>query len=173
MGDPTKATVWPDADVYIAPLGTALPADVDAVFPAGWDLVGLLDGDQGFAHSREEDKSDRFAWGGILVRTSRKNFKTTVKFTALEDNDTTRDLIWPGSTGGDLVVPVPARVLVALETREADVVRRLISAYQAEVEVSGEIVDKEDDLTKYELVATIFPSSDKVLWTEQKTEAGS
>jgi hypothetical protein len=166
-GTPANATVWPDADVYIGTLAATNPADIDAAFGTGWDLVGLLDGDQGFVHARSEDANERFAWGGILVRTTRKNYKETVAFTALEWNDTTRALVYPDSSPGTLVVPRPQRVKIALETREGDSVRRLISAYQADVVVNADVVDKEDDLTKYEFLATIYPTSDGELWFEQ------
>lgn len=175
-GDPSNANIWPDADVYVAPLGTASPADIDTDFSASWDLVGLLDGEQGFTQSRDEDVNDLFAWGGILVRTSRKNYIQTVTFTALEDNDVTRDLVWPGSDATQIVVPRPDRILIAFETREDDKVKRLISAYQAEVSVNADIVDKEDDLTKYELLARIFPDttvSPAVLFDIQETAVSS
>lgn len=175
-GDPSLASNWPDADVYVAPLDTELPATVDDPFPAGWDAVGLLDGEAGFVQAREEEKNDFYAWGGALVRTTRRNFKQTVTFTALEDNETTRALIWPGSEAGELVVPRPERVLIAFELREGEKVKRLISAYQAEIEINGDITDNESDLTRYELIATIFPDTTTtpyVLFTEQKTTEGS
>lgn len=169
-GDPSNATIWPDADVYVGATDAADPADIDTAFGVDWDLVGLLDGDQGFVQSREEQKTDHYAWGGILVRTSRRNFKLTVAFTLLEDNEVTRDLIWPGSSAGELVVPRPARIKVAFETVEGTTKRRLISAYEAEVEINGDITDNEADLTQYQMLATIFPdtsSSPAVLFTEQ------
>lgn len=173
-GDASNATIWPDADVYIAATTVDDPADVDTDFGVGWELVGLLDGEQGFAYARDEDVNDLYAWGGILVRTSRRNFKETVVFTALEDNDVVRDVVWPGSSDTQLVVPRPARVKIAFETREDTKVKRLISAYEAEVTVNADIVDKEDDLTKYELLATIFPdtsASPAVLFNQQETTA--
>lgn len=168
-GTPANAQIWPDADVYIGSLTATAPADVDTEFGADWDLVGLLNGEEGFVHSRSEDVNDRFAWGGILVRTTRKNFKQTVKFTALEWNEVTRDLIYPNSTFGELIVPRPKSIRIAFETREDDHVRRLISKYRAEVAVDGDIVEKEDDLTSYGLLATIFPDADGVLFIEQDT----
>lgn len=170
-GDPANATIWPDADVYTGPTTALDPADVDTPFPGTWDLVGLLDGEQGFVQARNEDVTDHYAWGGLIVRTSRKNFKQTVAFTALEDNDVTRDLVWPNSSAGELVVPRPQRIKIAFEMREGDVVKRLISKYEAEVTVDGEITDNEADLTKYTLLATIFPDSSGVLFVEQKTDA--
>lgn len=158
-GDPSNATVWPDADVYVGPITAPNPANVDTPFAIQWGLVGLLDGDAGFTQMRKEDVNDRFAWGGILVRTTRRNYTQTIKFHAIENNDTTRSLIWPGSTPGALVVPRPARIKIAFEMREGEAVRRLISAYQAEVEITGDIVDTENDLTRYELTAKIFPDT--------------
>jgi hypothetical protein len=175
-GDPSNATVWPDADVYVAATDATNPSTVDDPFGSEWSLVGLLDGDAGFVQGREEEKDDKYAWGGILVRTTRRNFKQTVTFTALEDNVTTKALIWPGSSGGNLVVPRPVRVKLALEMREGDKVRRLISAYEAEVEIDGDITDSESDLTRYELMATIFPDTSEspaILFIEQETDPES
>ena len=172
-GDPANASLWADADVYVGPLTAPNPADVDTAFGAEWDLVGLLDGDEGFTQSRDEQTGDHFAWGGVLVRTSRRNFKLTVGFTALEDNETTRELIWPGSTSSLLVVPRPERIRIAFETREGDKVKRLIAHYQAEVDVDGDIVDNESDLTAYGLIATIFPDADGNLFDIQETAAAS
>src|ERR1044071_128863 len=159
-GDISKASIWADADVYTAPLGTANPASALTAFSGSWDLVGLLDGDDGFTEGRNEDVNDFYAWGGILVATGRRHFRLQMGFTALENNDTTRDLIWPNSSGGYLVVPRPKKIKMAFELREdVDKVRRLITANYAEVTVNGDIKDSEADLTKYQLVASIFPDS--------------
>lgn len=168
-GDPTNASLWTDADVYVGPLTAPFPATVDDPFSVDWDLVGLLDGDEGFTQSRDEDVDDKYAWGGILVRTSRAHFKLTVGFTALEDNATTRSLIWPGSTDTQLIVPKPARIKIAFETREGDAVKRLICAQYAEVTVDGDIQENETDLTSYTLLATIYPTAAKVLFNRQYT----
>jgi hypothetical protein len=90
-GNTENARLWADADVYVTPdLAAVVPADADTAFSAAWGLVGLLNGEDGFTQSREEEKNDHYAWGGILVRSSRRNFKLTEKFSALEDNATTR-----------------------------------------------------------------------------------
>lgn len=168
-GDPSKATLWPDADVYVATdLTAAAPATATDPFPSAWSLVGLLDGDAGFVQARDEDTNDLYAWGGILVRTSRRNFKQTVGFTALEDNATTLDLIWPNSTATQLIVPRPKRIKIAFELRENDRIKRLISHFQAEVAIDGDITDQEADLTRYEFLATIFPDADGVLFDRQE-----
>lgn len=169
-GNVDNSHIWQDADVLVAPLGTALPSDGDTAFGVGWEIVGLLDGDQGFTTSRTEEKNDYHAWGGVLVRTSRRNFKLTYTFTALEDNEVTRDLIWPGSPSGSLVVPRPAQLLVAFEKVDGDLTHRLITAKHAEVEVNGDITDNETALTSYPFLVTIYPDTSTdpaTLMTEQ------
>ena len=170
-GNPDNAALWAEADVYVAPLGSPLPADADAPFSSAWKLVGLLDGDDGFSESRDEDKNDYFAWGGILVRTARRHFKLTKSFSVLEDNATTRGLIWPGSTDTEIVVPRPGKVMLAFETREGDKVKRVITRRHAEVDVAGDITENESDLTKVSLDASIFPDGDGVLFDRQESAA--
>ncbi|MCP9205500.1 Ig-like domain-containing protein [Streptomyces sp. NEAU-Y11] len=169
-GDPMKANLWTDADVYISTnLSATLPADANSAFGVDWKLVGLLDGDEGFPESRDEDTDDKFAWGGILVRTSRQHFKLTKSFTALEDNDTTYSLLWPGSSPTQIVVPRPAKVKIAFETREGEKVRRLSSALYAEVALDGDHGENESDLESMTFAATIFPTSGGVLFDRQTT----
>lgn len=169
-GDPLNANLWTDADVYVSTnLSAALPANASTPFGVDWDLVGLLDGDEGFPESRDEDTDDKFAWGGMLVRTSRNHFKLTKSFTALEDNDTTYSLLWPGSTATKIVVPRPARVKVAFETREGDKVRRLITTLYAEISLDGDHGENETDLESMAFTATIFPNGAGELFDRQTT----
>jgi len=164
-GSTSNASLWADADVYIsADLSAPNPANAAAAFSGAWSYVGLLDGDDGFTETRDVDTKDLFAWGGILVRTSRRNFTLKKSFAVLEDNTATRSLIWPGSTASQLIVPKPSFVKIAFETREGGKVRRLISKYRAMVDVDGDIVDNETDLTKVSLVATIYPDANGVLF---------
>jgi hypothetical protein len=169
-GDPTNANLWTDADVYVSwNLSAALPADAETAFGSDWKLIGLLDGDEGFPETRDEDTDDKFAWGGIIVRTSRNHFKLTKSFTALEDNEWTRKLVWPGSTDSQIKVPKPERVLVAFETREGEKVRRLITAQYAECSLDGDHGENETDLESATIAATIFPTSGGVLFNRQAT----
>jgi hypothetical protein len=169
-GDPTKANLWTDADVYVSfDLSATLPADASTPFGPAWNLVGLLDGDEGFPETRDEDTDDKFAWGGILVRTSRQHFKLTKSFTCLEDNDTTRQLVWPGSSATQIVVPRPAKVLVAFETREGEKVRSLITADHGECSLDGDHGENETDLESATIATTIFPTGEGVLFDRQAT----
>lgn len=165
--DPSLAEYWPNADVYVAAVGSAIPADEDTPFDGDWSLIGCLDGEAGFAWSRARTKAQKFAWGEQLIRTTRKDFLLSCKFTAFEGgNEAVDNLVWPGSTGGTLIIPEPERILIAFETREGAAVKRMISAYEVEVEVDGDVVEK-SDVTGYPFMATIFPNGDGELLIRQ------
>lgn len=170
-GDPDKASIWGDADVYVADVDGATPANIDTPFGLDWDLVGLLDGDAGFEESRSQDSSDFFAWGGLLVRTSRRNFKLTRKFVALEENAVTLGLVWPGSGQGERRVPKVHRVKLGFETTDGDKKKRVITRRYAEISEIGTIKDSESELTKLEITVDIYPDADGVLFDVQPDSA--
>lgn len=160
--DPSNAELWPNADVLVAPLGSPIPATENDAFSAAWKYVGCLDGDAGFPLARAVEKSDKFFWGGGLLRVTRKNFKLTQKFTAFEGgNEVVAGLAWPGSdlSTGVLKVPTPERILVAFELREGVKVKRLITEYQADVDLIGEVKDAESEVTANEFEVTFYPNS--------------
>ena len=173
-GNPANARLWEGADVYVSfNLNATKPANALTPFGVDWDLVGLLDGEAGFTESREQEETDHYAWGGILMFTGRRNFKLTSTFTAFEHIETTWRLRWPGSTytAGEREIYVPKkpeRVLVAFETTFDDVVHRVISAYQAEITVNGDITENETDPSAIPYLVTFFPDGAGRLLIEQE-----
>ena len=134
-GNPDNAAVWGQADVLIAPIGTALPVG-NAAFGVAWEHVGLLDGGQGFEESIEQDSTDHNAWGYGVIATTYGNTKVTKTFTALEENSTVMGLVYDtsgmtfddeaGTYVGDLKVrDNTSRVLVAFVTTSGDTERRM------------------------------------------------
>lgn len=172
-GDPSNARLWADADVYVAFLADtptpAVPATAGTPFGSDWDLVGLLDGETGFTDTRNIEETDHYAWGSILIRTSRRNFKWTRSFTALEKNETVDRLMWPGSTWDELYVPSTRveRVKVAFETRDGDIIYRLISHYEAEITVNGDVNENETDIASVPFLVTVFPDDTGLLFDRQ------
>lgn len=167
--DPANARLWIDADVYVAfDLAAApVPATDAAPFGVGWSLVGLLNGDDGFVEARSEDVNDSYAWGGILMRTTRKNFKLTKAFTAFEANEVVNRLRYPGSTAATIKVPRVEPVKIAFETRDGAIVRRLISSNYAEIAVDGDTTEGETNVSSVKFVATIYPTDTGDLFTVQ------
>ncbi|GAA1406272.1 hypothetical protein GCM10009639_53950 [Kitasatospora putterlickiae] len=173
-GDPLNTRLWTDADFWVADsLDTPNPADANTPFGAGWTLIGLLSGDDGMPESRDEDVSDYYAWGGGIVRTSRKNFKLTKKVTVLEDNPSTRALAWPGSTDTQIVVPKPVPRKCAFVTRDGatDLTERLITRNHAIITLDGDQDNNETDLRQSTFAAVIYPDANKVLFDRQVSQA--
>ncbi|CAM3432790.1 hypothetical protein [Tsukamurella hominis] len=173
-GNPDNVKLWDGADVLILDKAGALaPADLPTAvtdpFPAPWEFVGLLNGDQGFENSREWDETDITAWGYGVVKVASKNLKVERKFTALEDNETTMGLIWPGSTSTALVVPKPAYKYVAFQlVDDLGQTVRYVSKLKARIWASN-ANEKEGAADGYEFNARIFPNSAKELFLVQRS----
>lgn len=167
-GNPNNAAVWANADVYVGALTATDPTGGDA-FGETWDLVGLLSGDDGFTKKYATDSTDFYAWGGILVATTRKNFKLTMDFTPLEDNATVFGLVYPGSDvtftdgvgyAGDLMVPdLQHKFKMAFQTENDGVISRLITRNYAQVDARGDSKEGESDLASHPLTVAIYPDS--------------
>jgi len=176
-GDTTNAKLWAGADVFVDFDGTGVtPADVTTAWDAGWEAAGLLDPEEGFTEAREEETSEFYAWGGILVKKAKTRHKRTIKFVALEDNDTTFRLVNPGSTrAADTVnpelmvstvkVPKYEEFQIGFEVHDGDEVRRRICE-RAEIEEIGEVKDSETELTVYEITVVLYPDATGTLYTE-------
>ena len=166
-GDADNASMWDDADVFVSfNLGAADPATVDDEWPAEWDLVGLLDGAAGFAQTTDEPRTTGRAWGAGVVKTNYKGAEVMVKFTALEDNETTERLARPN---------LREKVRIAFETREGGKVRRRIAREPATVRRAGDSTSNEDNLESLPLQADIFPDTaidpadEDQFWSVQST----
>lgn len=175
-GDPANASAWAEADVYTAPEGSTVPTDVVTAWDAAWSALGLLDGESGFSQSRDQDVTDTFAWGGILVRSIRSKQKRTFKIIALEQNDTVFSVVNPGSpapaiapgppelTTRQVYTPNPDKRMFGMELREgANILRRWFTGEVTEV---GDITEAEGKVVAYELTIVVYPGATGLLYTE-------
>lgn len=171
-GDVDAPRIWTGADVYVAPTGTTAPTDTTTALAAGWEALGLLS-DDGASESRDEDSTDHYAWGGVLVRTTRSKHKRTIVVTALEDNDTVFKLVNPGSTSATATgtttrvvkVPTPDPRAFVFELVDGDVTLRRHIA-KGEVVSVGDVTLAESDLTAFELTINVYPAADGTLYTD-------
>jgi hypothetical protein len=180
-GDVANPRIWTEADVWVADTGTiptiAPGADVTdlvdlfaADLSLDWDAAGLLSED-GMVESRDETTTDHFAWGGILVRTTRSKYKRTFKVTMLEENALTYGLVNPRSdtvTVGDVtvrtvVVPNPDPRSFILETRDGDNTRRRYIPRGEVVEV-GDVKYGPEDMQGFELTINVYPDGNAQLF---------
>ena len=172
-GNTANPRIWEGADFWVAPVGTTLPAyDADLTSASGWEAVGLLSQD-GSSESRADDTADHYAWGGILVRTTKSRHKRQVVVTALEDNLTVFGLVNPGSTAATSAgvnsraykVPRSDPRSFILELRDGNI-RKRRHFPRGEVESVGEIALSDSALTSYALTITIYPDATGTLYSD-------
>lgn len=171
-GDSDNVRIWLDADVAVADVGATAPTNVTDALAAGWDYVGLLSED-GMAEGREEERTDHYAWGGTLVRTTRSKHKRTIKVTALEDNPVVRSLVEPAATvataGGvttrTVKAPGPNPKAFVFETVDGTITRRRYVP-RGEAFLDEEVAATETEPSKYVLTVNIYPDDDEVLYLD-------
>jgi hypothetical protein len=180
-GDTANPRIWTEADVWVAPpltIPTIAPGgDLSDLFDllaadlsAEWDALGLLSED-GMTEHRDENTTDHFAWGGILVRTTRSKYKRTFKVAALEETAVPFGLVNPRSTSdtdGDvtvrtIIVPQPDPRSFILETRDGDNTRRRYIPRGEVVEV-GDVLYGPEEMQKFELTINVYPDGDGQLF---------
>ena len=177
-GDTDNPRIWVNADVYVGDVGSTAPTDVTTALDAAFEALGLLS-DDGMTESREDESTDHYAYGGILVRTTRSKHKRTITVTALEDNPVVFDLVNPGSTASTsagptppagvttrtVKVPQPDPKAFVLELVDGDVTKRRHIA-RGEVVAVGDVQISDNEMTMYELTINIYPASDGTLYTD-------
>lgn len=159
--DPDNAHIYDTSDVYVSfNLEATDPASVDDEFGVDWELVGLLQEGSGFTTARDEDTGDHFSWNGGFIRRHYKNVHVTKAFTPIEDNDTVRRIINRGvyeDTELVLATGPPERCKLALVLTDTPKDYVKIEIWdEAEVVMSGDVVESEEDITAYEFTAHIF-----------------
>lgn len=78
--DPSKAKLWLDGDMFRAPSGTALPADIFASSLVGWDAYGGIKA--GFTVGQAQDTNALDIWNnesGAAYRIKKGNITPSVK----------------------------------------------------------------------------------------------
>lgn len=170
LRDPDNANIWVDAFVY-ASAASARPAvstDADTALGVDWELpVGILDGKDGFDDDRKWAEKESFGWGIGLIKVSHSHFAMTRSFTALEDNEATRAMLWPGSSATSIVVPRPTSLWLCWEKiSDLGKVSRLYSTKKAQV-WCAKIKSTEDDITSYPFECKIFADGNNELFTQQ------
>ena len=168
--NPDNAKIWQDAHVYVGLDITAAPTaptDIDTAFGTGWDEVGILDGDAGFAEDRSSDETKAYGWGIGLIKIGAKNFELSRTMTLLEDNETTRAIAFPGSTETAVMMPKPVLAYVAFQT-DSDLgdIERLISKKPARLWVPANNRN-ESDVTKLEVQIGLFADGTGQIFTRQ------
>jgi hypothetical protein len=172
-GDIENPRIWVNADVYVADVGADEPNDVTAEWPSAWAPLGLLSED-GMTEANEQELTDHYAYGGILVRTTKSKQKRTIQVAALEDNPTVWSLVNPGSeaTSGGGVTTREVKIRNApdprafgLELRDGDITSRIVIP-RGEVTEVGDRSIVDNQMAMFELTITVYPDAEGVLYYE-------
>lgn len=180
-GDVSNVPIWPEADVYIdLNMAGTMPADVSTEWGTEWSPVGLLNGEEGTTETREQETTNHFAWGGILIRRIRSQHQRTFAFVALEDNETVFQLVNPGSPAPEtdtksglitreVMVPKPQKFNFGMEFRDpgsGKIKRRFTDSSSAELSTVGERTENETGVGSYTITVILYPNADGDLYTE-------
>lgn len=178
-GDVDNPRIWLNGDVYAAGVGATLPTNTTTALNAAFEALGLLSED-GVTESRSEDVTEHYAWGGILVRTTRAKHKRTIKVIALEDNAIVHHLANPGSlsasSGGvthrTVKVPVANPMAFVVEVVDGDITLRKVIPRGEVTEVGDEVLS-ESAIAMRELTITVYPDEDGILYHEYSDDPGA
>lgn len=177
-GDVSNVPIWPEADIYIdTSLSATMPTDVSSSWGTGWSPVGLLNGQEGTTETREQETTNHFAWGNILVRRIQSQHQRTWTFICLEDNDTVFSLVNPGSpspttdtsglTTRNIMVPKPTKINIGMEFRDGDQLkRRFTDNSTAELSTVAERTESETGVGSYNVTVVLYPDANGNLYTE-------
>lgn len=152
---------------YVAPKGTAMPTDSEAVWPSGAVDVGWIS-DDGITESNSSDTTEIKGWqGGQTVRKVISSSEMTFKFTCIETSKTVLELYHKGSkvitTDGKSVLaikaPGPDRRTFGFDVIDGDAHVRIVIP-DGEVTETGDITYKSDEAIAYELTVTAYPGPD-------------
>ena len=118
----SNISIWKDAEVWFSDNEDAVVSET-GVFGDDWAQVGILNGGAEIGQEFDGETTEVGSFGGKIVLTDRSFRKDTRTFAALEDNETTFGLMWPGSEyveDGSTVLRVPhdAEGVVAFKTTD-------------------------------------------------------
>lgn len=173
-GDVTNTHAYEDApDLYVGAVGVTAPTDLATAWGVGWSAAGLL-GEQGLTRGREQDTSDHYAWGGILLRTVKSKHKRTFRCIMLEDNLVTFGLLEPGSTTATAAgidtrtvkVPTADPRAFGWDLQDGGATVKRIIVPRGEITEVGDVVEGPEDITAYEVTVTVYPAADGTLYKE-------
>lgn len=186
-GNPAKAPVWGEADVFLGGLTATIPTHPAAYAlnatsggTSGvvdkWDFVGMLDDDNPFDAGAETiDKTDHSAFGFGVYATTYKNQKEVITFTALETTLITLGLIYDVSaltdTSGTLAGTLKRRdptkkYMIAFEAKSGTTIERRTSKNYAYIDDISRAMTNGKKL--YTVTSVIVPTSSNELFDYYK-----
>lgn len=187
-GDSDDVRVWTGAAVYVAPIGSTGPTDVETELGQAWEAIGLLHED-GMTFTNESNATELYEYGGDLVKTVRNQFKRQITVTPLENSHRVFLLKNPGSTATDTAAvpgdpgtpgftkrvvktPKPEDVAMIVELSEGDIKARRVYKRVALAEV-GEEQTVATDYPAETLTFNVYRDSNGVYYEEYTNDSAA
>lgn len=161
--------------VYVAPAGTAVPANATSALAAAYQGLGYVSED-GLVNSVEADTESVHAWGGDQVLVGQTTFGETFTVNLIETNVETLK-VWYGEDNvtedgsGNITVnqnsaELPEMVVVFELVLTGGRVKRIVVPKARIADRSGEITYVDGEPIAYPAVFTAFPDEDGNTHTE-------
>lgn len=156
-----------DGSIYVAPIGSTAPIDLETAWDAAWTELGFLSED-GVEMSYSTDVEDINAWQSLSpVRRILTGVDMTLGFTAIELKADSITLYFPDSTLSTTAgvhkldipsSPSPAEMALGLEWRDGTITNRLIVP-RGEVTERGAISLQRGSAVGLEMTYSAYASS--------------
>ena len=119
---PDQAEVWLALKANVSSISSLIPsttsADLDAL---GWKLCGLIDDKKGISLDPSGEVKEYDAFGRPAFRMKFRKGTLKSGFTALEENDVTRTVTFPGSASNKIGTPKNVQVYILYKFTDEDV----------------------------------------------------
>lgn len=155
--------------LWVAPAGTALPADSTTALPEAYVCLGYIS-DAGLTNSVSVDSESIYAWGGDEIIRDRTTRDESFNFSMVETNAEVMELVYGAdnvtadAAAGTMVVmhnnlDLPEQVFVAEILLKNDGAKRIVVP-SAKVDDVGDIVYVDGEAIEYEVTIAALPDSD-------------
>lgn len=165
--------------VYIAPAGTAAPADAVATLASAYENFGYISTD-GVTLSENTSSNNLDSWGGQTVRVLKTSYSETFTFTPIEINEVVLKAMYgdnqvtttvDSQTGVTKIVALHKNVnlpevVIVIDTVESDTVKRRYVMSNAQLTERGDATHDGTGASGREMTYTANPNSSGVTCTE-------
>jgi hypothetical protein len=149
--------------VYVAPTGTAGPADTTTPLAAAWKNVGYISED-GVTEGNNTETDEITAWqNSDVVRKTITKSETTYQFTMIETNSNSLSLFYgktisASDTSHTIGGTGAGKVSLVIDVVDgAQTIRRFIP--EAEVSERGEVKFAANEALGYDVTVTAYPNA--------------
>jgi hypothetical protein len=166
--DPDEIIVAPTGSVYIAPVGTAPPADTTTPWAAAWKDLGYLSEDA-VARSFDSETVDIMAWQADAPVYTDLTLTQTLQFQLMQWNEDTLVFAYGGGVAASGKYSAPAKAAydptaLGVEIVQGSTVYRMVVA-RAKITEVGDSNFKGDEAAVLDVTLKVLDNAGAAPWT--------